>query len=738
MSDLDFTHQVQQIPAGESLPNPIQRRVGAETSAIPNIQGAVSQYANSANWMSSLGSHVATQASNAIASRLGNELGQKPQGNIGIPLTEFDAVMTKSYEMQSQSTLGLQAQKLITQSNLELAAAPRISEAMIAKSEKQISLGLNKIFSLAPESIRLGLENHYGSVMINQSAQLANRMLTEQKQDRLDTLAVSNKLNNQNIHSLAMAGHDLDKNGDSIAALHILKLTHDAIDSSAATHDISRDEALTYKDATRQSYLSGKYSRLAIEAEKNKTLPAFMRSLADKPPSDIRDQDHQAVYNNVLSTIQEQQTLRSQDENYQSQIMQNRIATNPMSITEQDWNEYAGKVSPIRNEQMKFHLIQALKSKNQENIGVTSLIQNYNNPEAQANATPKIQNAAFYQNVATTLKRNPNLTQDQAEVQVAMSAGATVPVFTQTLKNKLWSGDPAQMDSAVMQIQELKNLHSGHALVGLNDQDLGLFSQYEALRNPADPTIGAKLAIENSQNFDPAVLKVVQTKWSNLIDTNTRFAKVDVDDWILNKFGFYTEDQYSVFHPFRKTFDSPFMSTVYAADVLNKYKSFFESTRGNETLATKMTQEYVDSNYGQTEINGSKQWTLHPIEKTIGFKGNDGIPVIHQDMARQFATPLAKLKEAYDNKASDEYWTIESGAKGKAFRLTKHERAQLGTKTKTYDAVLIGNNFDQWDVNIQTEYGPRNLFLESPMLGVMSYTPDRQWIINTYNGKPNG
>lgn len=737
MADIEAKHHVDQIPGGEQLPDAIPRRERVEVSSVTDVQPGIRAYAESSNWMSSLGSYVATQSSNAIAGKLGTELGKKPQGDIGIPLTDFDKVMQKSYETQTQSTLGLQAQKLITQSNLELAAQPRISQGMIAKSQKEVGMGLNKILSLAPESIRGNMEYHYGSIMINQSAQLTERMIQEQKQDRLDILAVSNKSNNQSLHSIAMGGHDINRNGDSDSALSILQSTYAANNSAAATHDITELQASISNDAARQSYLSGKYSRLAIEAEKNKSLPAFLKDLADNPPRDIKDKDHEAVYRNVLSTIQEQHALRSEDENYQSQLMHNRIATNPTNITDQDWNDFASKVSPLKNEQMKFTLIQALKSKANDGLEVSNLIQNYGNAEAQANATPKTQNAAFYQAVTTTLKNNPNLTPDQAEVQVAMSAGAAVPVFTQTLKNKLWSGDPAQMDSAAMQIRELKNLHAGHALIGLNDQDMGLFSQYESVRNPVDPTIGARLAIENSQNFDPAVLKVTQSKWSNLVDTNTRLAKVDVDNWILNKFGFSNQKS-SIWHPFTNNFDSPFMGTVYAADILNKYKSYFESTRGNETTATKMTQEYVDNNYGQTEVNGSKQWTLHPIEKTIGFKGNDGVPIIHQDMARQFAEPLSRLKAAYDNHASNEYWTIEPTVKGGALKLTKHERAKLGTTAKTYNAILIGNNFDQWDVNIETEYGPRNLFLESPMLGVMSYTPDRKWIIEKYNGKPNG
>jgi hypothetical protein len=182
MAELDFSHRVSQIPAQEQLPAPIKRQVSAETSTIPDYSGASRDYAAASNWMSTLGSYVATQASNKIAQKIGGELGKNPQGDLGIPLTEFDKTMAKSYETQAQSTLGVQAQKLISQSNLELASQPRIDASMISKSQMQVGKGLEKIFSLAPDSMRPDMEYRYGSVMINQSEQLAERMLENKRQ----------------------------------------------------------------------------------------------------------------------------------------------------------------------------------------------------------------------------------------------------------------------------------------------------------------------------------------------------------------------------------------------------------------------------------------------------------------------------------------------------------------------------------------------------------------------------
>ena len=79
MADLDFKHHVSEIPRGEKLPEPVQRKVGMETSRIPDFQSPVSNYGSATNWMSGLGSKAAASASNEIATRIGGELG-KPAG----------------------------------------------------------------------------------------------------------------------------------------------------------------------------------------------------------------------------------------------------------------------------------------------------------------------------------------------------------------------------------------------------------------------------------------------------------------------------------------------------------------------------------------------------------------------------------------------------------------------------------------------------------------------------------
>ena len=146
MADLDFSRHVSEIPAGENLPKPYQQSERPDITQFGDIQNATRDYAESSNWMSKLGSEVAARASNAVAEKIGGELGKNPRGDIGIPLTDFDKAMQESYKTQAQATLGLQANKLISDSNIEAAKASRITPELITKTNQSISIGLKNIF----------------------------------------------------------------------------------------------------------------------------------------------------------------------------------------------------------------------------------------------------------------------------------------------------------------------------------------------------------------------------------------------------------------------------------------------------------------------------------------------------------------------------------------------------------------------------------------------------------------
>src|ERR1017187_522881 len=752
MSDLDFSHNVKEIPAAQALPNPLKRSVGIETQNIPDIQGAVHNYAENTNWMSNVGSYVAAKASDALATKLGGELGKNPQGDLGIPLTDFDKVLRKSYETQAQTTLGNQANKLITDSNIELASSPRVTPDLIASTNKQVTAGLQSIFKNAPQELRPSLELHYGTVLLNQNEHLVNRMLGEQKEDRQGNLELSVKTAAQNTYSFGISNTNLDKNGDSKAALDLIKTAEKMASVSLAMHDITPLKAKVMVDTVRQSYLSGKTIREGLAAEKAGNLGEYEKKLSER--TDISNEDREAVLHNFSTYFNNQKALRNDSENLTSQLMYNRIISDPTSISGSDWATFQESVSPLKAAQMDFHRIQVLNRKTSTGAGVSNLKAHYGDARVQANASPEIKNAAFNESVASIMKENPNTTQAKAENIVASSAGAPAPVFTKTLSGGLWSGDPAQMIEKAQQIDELQGDGNGHALTDLSEADLALASDISHNKNETDPAWSTRMVAENRLNQDETVRKNSEAAFSAHVYANTIKNNTTEDDWILGKFDMKGG-------MFSTRFDSPWMKGKYASDILSVYRTKFINSRRDDARATEATQKYIDNNYGKTGINGGNQWTKHPIEKTCGFNEGEGLPSIQRDMVRQISEPMAKLKSAYDDNKSDTYWSIEKSPPTKQkldfvssavqsatsstpflthtepyeqLKFVKHTRNGVATDTETFPLKLVGNNFN-WELNVETKESPMSIFLAAPEIGVHQYTPDVDWIRDDYLGR---
>ncbi len=742
MADLDFKHNVSQIPAGADLPKPVERRVSAETTGTPDYQSAAQQYAASTNWMSKLGSEVAVRASNAIATKLGGEAGKNPTGDIGIPLTDFDKAFQESYRVQSSATLGIQADKLITDSNLEMAKAVRITPDLIAKTNNQISLGLQNIFKNAPIETRPQLESQYQAQQIAQVKMLTERMITEQKEDRKNTMVVSTKQNTESAYSLELHGIDVDKNGDSKAAMAAVSAVEKGTASSVNMRDLSPQDRLAAVDAARQSRLSGKITRMGIQAEKDGKLGAFQKDLADNPEKlGISPKDHAPVLNNFMAYMNNQQALRAGQENLVSQNMYNRIAENPRAISTSD---FESQVSPLKASQMKFHLIQAMNKKSGNEQAVNDLMRNYGDSRAQAAAKPEVKDTVFLKGVSQTMQSDGSLSLAQAENRVAATAGAPPPIFTKGLHNGLWSGDAAQMLERARQIDDLQGNGNGHALNDLSEQDKALASDIAHNANPQDPAWAARMIAENRENQDPKIVKISQEALNNKIFNEATKTNTNLDDWVLGQFKLLP----GMFHD---GFDSPWLKSAYGADILSVYSANWINTRGDEGRTRDLTQKYIDNNYDITYINGEKQLGKHPLEKAVGFNPGEGLPSIYKDVIRQTAGPMSKLKEAYDAKKSDEYWSIETVKTGSKLKsdfgqpsmqdinslvFVKHSRNGVSTDVKKYPLKLVGNSFN-WELNIQTETATRSVFLEAPAIGVHRYTPDKQWIQDDHMGIPH-
>lgn len=730
MAELDFSHRVSEIPEGE-IQRPLQRNAAVAVTPFPDMQSAITQYADATNWMSAVGSAVASRASNAIAEKIGGELGQNPKGNLGLPLTDFDKVMQQSYETQAHASLGLQADKLITDANLETAKANRITPELIAATNKNISVGLQNIFKNSPSSILPSLQSQYGNLQINQMANLNKRMIQEQNRDRQNNTALAAQMNSEHAYSFGLSGNDK-------AALNAVEITKKLTDADVASNLMSPQDAKNKVDAARQSYLSGKMIHEYENASAQGKGEEYLKSIVDKKPNYLSDKDYMSVTNNLMSYVSHQKSLRSQDESLSVTKFQTSVALNPMAPDmPAQLQQLKSSVSADTFEKAQLYYINAVKTFNREQGSLNEAVASWTNPSSFARLNEKAINKGFDALTARYIQQqqdqNNSVSVEEAQVQIAASAAGSVPVFVDTLKTQLNGGNPQQMDSAARQIDALySSNNASHALKGLTDNDKALFSQYKSLRDALPPEEAAKIAIQNA-NQDADTQKMNKERWASFVKQQTGglLGGIQPQEWALKQTGLNKDD-----------FMNPGMAHEYGNMILQKYAAFYQMTNGDAATALKITKQEVNDNYGLTGVNGKQFKTLHPIEKLLGYDENSNVvPIIHQDVIQKLNQSFMPLKEAFAKNQSGFYWDVVPidmknhallyGGNYAPAQVKRYIKTANGIKADTYNVVLIGNSFN-WDISLQTDSGIVPLSQVAPYLGVATYTPNKNKIDADY------
>jgi hypothetical protein len=732
MSDLDFSHNVSEIPAGQSLPEPYKGREKVSITQFPDMTDAINDYAATSNWMSRIGSYVAGKASDAIAQKVGGELGKNPQGDIGVPLTDFDKTMQESYETQAQATLGLQANKLINDSALDAAKADRITPDIIKKTNDSIAIGLKNILKNAPSQVSPKLQYQYGTHAMSLTSDLTNRMINEQHEDRRNNTALASQTNAENAYSFGLKGNDK-------AAESAIETTRRLSAADVASRLLTPEQAKTNVDTARKSYLSGKMIHEYENARAAGKGEAYLKSIADKKPSYLSDTDYMSVTQNLSQYVGHQDALRNQDQQLRLADFNTSIAMNPMAPDmPQQLQQLKNNVSAEAYQKAQLGYIEAVKKFNKENADTNLAMASWNSPDAFARVPDKAKNKSFDMMSSRYVQQrqqqgNP-ITQEDAEVQVAAAAGGKIPAFVASLKNRINSGNPEMMETAAKQMDSLYSMNASHALEGLDDKDKSIFTQYKSLRDALPPEEAAKVAIQNA-NQDPDTQKMNKEKWSAFVKTQTGgfagFGSKPPQKWAMQQVGLNPDD-----------FMNPGIANEYGNMILQKYGSLYQNMNGDQTNALKLTKQEVDSAFGDTGVNGGKVKTLHPIEKVLGFESNsDVVPFIQQDVTNVLNKSFIPLKDAYGKKQSNVYWDIvPSDMKNHALvyghdyapiQVKRYTKTSSGVKADTYNVMLIGNSFN-WDIALQTEAGIRPLIQMAPYIGVQTYTPNKKAITDAY------
>jgi len=734
MQDLDFSHKVSQVPVGAELKT-LNRKVGAETAAVPDIQGAVSNYAEASNWMSSIGSTIAAKSSSALSQKLGAEAGKNPQGDIGISLTQADVDYEKAYQAQAHATLGLQADKLITDSNVELAKVPRITPELIQRTNNKISLGLQNIIKNAPTEIKSQLEFQYGKLQIAQTADLTERMIREGKQDQAHSNALFTKTSSENAYTFGMK--DDEKAGQS--AIEAARRSNESLVKSGIIH---ADDAKTNLDTVKKSYYDGKLAHDYNKARVEKREEKFLSDLADKKVpgyEKLNDLEYQSSIQNLLGYINQQNSLRQQDENLRLTKFKTSVALNPLASDMQfQLQDLKQNVSPEAYEKAQLHYVNAVKEFNQQQDNVNKALTGWNNSGDFARLSDKAINKAFDLQVNGYIqqkqKENNPITVDEAEVQVAASAGGRVPVFEKSLENKLLSGNPANIVSASNQMQMLDNMEQGRVYAGVSQKAKAIATLFHQQRGSMPDTDLARQITDNLSNVDEKMQKTLDNSWNLILSSKGAGglgSTKPLYKFALDEVGHKSDA--TLTKPDTK-FGGNYFAVLYGNDIYNQLNSNFIATRGDYTAAVKMTKDYVDQHYGDTYVNGHRQFTDSPIERYLGYKGNDVTPYVQEDLKNQLDVAFSKAKKTHPT----DYWETLPVKNG-VVEAIRH----INGKQYRYPIKLAGQAGNQWNVVVDTPTGIRSLFLVAPHIGVTMYEPNKEDIdkrfkqrkINHYIGR---
>ena len=698
--------------------------VEAKTSA-PQFTQAFEKLATTSNLMGDIGARVAQQSSQALATTWGTEAGQKPHGNLFPAVTDFDRQFEASYKTQSQAVLSLQAEKLFADSQLQLAKASRLTPELIQQTNSQVSMGLARIASQAPNGVKENLQANFASQMISNNLQYQKHMITQQREDQKNNVLAGLDLNDKNLYNLATTG-------DYKGAESYVDQSKKMIASAVASNFITKQDGQKRTDSIDQTYLNGKTVHQAVQAQSEGKYGEWAKRFSTNPDKLPLDKFRNAG-NAAAEQINFLHGLNVQNDQFLAAQMRTSITKDASGITDGNWSNFESNVfDKTLVEKVRKEYEHAINSANKVKKETQDIIGNFSDSAAFARSTPKQINDAFDKLVNYTMdtskKKGPEISRDDAQVQVAASAGGRVPVFEKELDDKLTSGNPNNILSASKQIQALQKMEASRAYQGVSQLAKAVGIQFNQQRGSMPDNDLARKITDNLSNIDNTMETTLNNSW-NIELSKAGAAGVNASKSLFN-FALDKVDlgeRSGMFGIGGPDLGGTYFKVIYGNDIYNQLKSNFLTTRGDFKSAVELTKDYVKDHYGETYINGKKQITDNPIEKYLGYKGNEITPYVQADLLNQLSVEFESNNSSHP---SDQWKTLPlKNGKVEVMRTVETDK---GKKEFRYPVSLVGRPGNQWDIAVETPRGLRNLFLIAPQFGLTTYEPDKDVIVDDF------
>lgn len=596
--------------------------------------GAMTQLATTPNAIADFGVQMASNASQTYQMIKGVEAGKTPSNSLLPPITKADEAFVKGYSAQAEQTLGLQAQQLINQAQLDLNKNYRLSNGQIKTYTDNVSKGLQQIIDQAPYTIKDKLSNQYSETLQRTTFNLNNQLLSQQKAESKENagLFVQNQMRQMTDAIMTGQGNPSTVYQNSI----------DYINNKEASGMWSAKEAETQRQTIKQLFLNNSLSKSAIDSYNKKELEPFLNSLTNKPEKfgdiSVSYDEWEKARNSALNEVVNYERFTSSEQNLVVSNAKIKYAEQGLSQTQID--DLKQQLQPQKFNELYGWVLNQQASNTAKQEKITELLANNSNINVMARATPKEVNATYDATVqqlkATASANGEYLSDDDAQFQAIATIPRAIPSVNNMLQNQLINGNPAVAIQAASQIKRIED-------ADLSGRLESTFSSTNSSASIMAHTINEILPFSASPDEAVAMARQIafptdEQKNSSLV-LSQNFQK---NHGTAAKKITFARNIVNIPNSSQVVDKSSFYISV--ADAYTDALKVF----GNESLAKSWVQKGIDQNYGTTSVNGSEQFTFMPIEKLIGLDKNS-VPIIQQDIYSDVNKYVTNMKSIYDS-----------------------------------------------------------------------------------------
>lgn len=619
------------------------------TVSQPNFTGAMTNLASSPSVTAQIGAQVASAATMRLMNEKGLELGKDPQGNLPIlPINDYLKQLNQSYDAQSQATLSLRAQDVINKANEEMAKNPALTSADIQVYQATLKDTLTDIAQLAPTGIRESLENSFGSTLQNNTHQYVLKMNAQQRKEAADRQDVYIDSEQRKMQEAAINGDEFaaeDAYANSLAQLQERK---ESRNMTAQEYDAKvRELDIVYQQS--------KMLNEAFAAEKkhgNDGIEKYLAHMDDKKPDGMSYADYSVAMQGVITAIaQRQQHKQSNRSMMMSEAITTAVVTGQPPSVQQTMALKDELTTQQFNETM-LRINSVLTQKAAKMTAEDKLYANRMSGEAWYEANPKAQKVVFDKMVMDEQRAAQAKGQELSEIQAMTNVAKTVPIPTRAyqdrLAQKISSGSPQEAMEAAFAFQTMTggDFQDAAKVTGLDDKAKVAAAMMNLnASNDLSPEEKVSLARNAAYNRTTEQSKAIDAAY-------VRFKKANLS----------TPSEIKAFvKDLTGTIDTTLVHEANSLtdDILATHKKFFDLAGSNEEVAKQLTQDYVNNHYGYTNINGTKEYVLNPVERTVGRLTSSSIPLIQEDAVTQLNDQLKLNNDRYAQGLSDVKYEVE-------------------------------------------------------------------------------